>query len=625
MTKEELLEVIERAAREKVTKLKLSNCKLTSLPPEIGELRNLNILDLPDNELTSLPPEIGKLTNLISLNLASNKLKQIPPEIGKMTKLKGISLWNNDLTELPPEIGNLINLTNLRIISNKIKKLPPEIGELINLKYLELRGNGLISLPGEIGQVKNLIFLDVSANNLTIITPLIGQLMELRYLNLEGNKLTKLSPAIGKLTNLTYLNLSDNKLTSLPQQIGQLINLTELNLGMNSLTSLPHQIGQLKKITKLNIVRNKLTKLPANIGELQNIRELNVGANQLNSLPPQIVNLRKLWNLTLIGNYWLLQQMAVYYKQGRNSAVSTQPCDRGLAVKALKVVYQLIGRKEPKIVFCSSPYQVLKKINSKVQPLSKYELYDKLLHCNPFREGMTGGIDDRLNRQLNGLLRQQLHSMFNNRPHKFLLDNVIKPEFWADRASWFDFCISVLGGKNQKERHLYQVLAQNCGWIFSFEKICILCDRPRALRFDNEQRLHAEGEPAIQFADGFSVYAHHGVRLPAAYGKLHPEHWPAEWLLSEENAELRRVLIQGIGYDRICQELEANSLDTWQEYELLRINANVDWERMHLLKMTCPSTGYIHAIRVPPDVESAREAIRWVNWGVDPEEFSVES
>ena len=30
--------------------------------------------------------------------------------------------------------------------------------------------------------------------------------------------------------------------------------------------------------------------------------------------------------------------------------------------------------------------------------------------------------------------------------------------------------------------------------------------------------------------------------------------------------------------------------------------------------MTCPSTGHIHALRVPPDVESAKEAIRWINW-----------
>lgn len=36
----------------------------------------------------------------------------------------------------------------------------------------------------------------------------------------------------------------------------------------------------------------------------------------------------------------------------------------------------------------------------------------------------------------------------------------------------------------------------------------------------------------------------------------------------------------------------------------------IDVEPIHLLKMTCPSTRHIHVLRVPPDIFSAREAIR---------------
>lgn len=52
---------------------------------------------------------------------------------------------------------------------------------------------------------------------------------------------------------------------------------------------------------------------------------------------------------------------------------------------------------------------------------------------------------------------------------------------------------------------------------------------------------------------------------------------------------------------------------------------NMDREPFYLLKMTCPSTEFIHALRVPPDMRSAREAIRWANWGIDPQEFSVQT
>jgi Leucine-rich repeat (LRR) protein len=101
--------------------------------------------------------------------------------------------------------------------------------------------------------------------------------------------------------------------------------------------------------------------------------------------------------------------------------------------------------------------------------------------------------------------------------------------------------------------------------------------------------------------------------------------WKAEWLLTEKNAEIRRLLIQQIGYDRICEELQTIELDNWREYTLLKIDVQVDIEPIHLLKMTCPSTNHIYALRVPPDLTSARAAICWVNWDIDPENFAVET
>jgi len=54
-------------------------------------------------------------------------------------------------------------------------------------------------------------------------------------------------------------------------------------------------------------------------------------------------------------------------------------------------------------------------------------------------------------------------------------------------------------------------------------------------------------------------------RLPACTGKakLHLNQWQSQWLLEENNAELRRVLIQGIGYEKICKELQGQELDFW--------------------------------------------------------------
>jgi leucine-rich repeat protein SHOC2 len=101
--------------------------------------------------------------------------------------------------------------------------------------------------------------------------------------------------------------------------------------------------------------------------------------------------------------------------------------------------------------------------------------------------------------------------------------------------------------------------------------------------------------------------------------------WNLQWLLEENNIEIRRILIEQVGYERICQELDAIDLDTWREYTLLKIDADIDEEPMVLLKMTCPSTGHIHILRVPPEMTSAEAAISWINHGIHPDEFTVQT
>jgi leucine-rich repeat protein SHOC2 len=125
------------------------------------------------------------------------------------------------------------------------------------------------------------------------------------------------------------------------------------------------------------------------------------------------------------------------------------------------------------------------------------------------------------------------------------------------------------------------------------------------------------------------------VELPRRYWTKLSD-WQPEWLLDEDNVELRRVLIQQLGYDKICDRLGAIEIDTWREYTLLKIdNVEIgydedgveldDREPMVLLKMTCPSTKHIHVLRVPPDMTSAEDAITWVNHDIHPDEFVMQT
>lgn len=73
--------------------------------------------------------------------------------------------------------------------------------------------------------------------------------------------------------------------------------------------------------------------------------------------------------------------------------------------------------------------------------------------------------------------------------------------------SFIDFCISVLKCECDLNLwNMYQTLFQECDWIFPFENICLICDRPTKISFSVRHRLGKDAEPIMQFSDGFKVF-----------------------------------------------------------------------------------------------------------------------
>lgn len=105
-------------------------------------------------------------------------------------------------------------------------------------------------------------------------------------------------------------------------------------------------------------------------------------------------------------------------------------------------------------------------------------------------------------------------------------DNINKLRIIDRRAIQYceaDFCISVLKCNVDRQKwNLSKLLLKHCGSFFLYEKVCLICDRPRLVLLDSHGRFHAEGTPAIEFRDGFSIYAYRHIRLPTKYGRFHP-------------------------------------------------------------------------------------------------------
>jgi len=289
----------------------------------------------------------------------------------------------------------------------------------------------------------------------------------------------------------------------------------------------------------------------------------------------------------------------VYREKWRKIALSTEPLDSQKATDAVLSTYKVLKeslygsevKQEPKIIFLDSPYLALttKEAIKTVQAHAEATIYDPEdeiyffgAECATWNVNILCELEvtveqelkEQLSRKLNKHLYRQLVLKLENQImpvaiqiEKQLtqqlgtlscqLNNSIQPERYVSHASYIDFCISVLHcSHNRLKWETFQSLLKHCGWIFPYREICFVCARPIKLSFDGENKLHAEGEPAIQFADGYSLYSCHGVTLPGNYIALPSHLLRKAWLVSAGNVMLRRTLIQRVSRGQLDEERE---------------------------------------------------------------------
>jgi hypothetical protein len=183
--------------------------------------------------------------------------------------------------------------------------------------------------------------------------------------------------------------------------------------------------------------------------------------------------------------------------------------------------------------------------------------------------------------------------------------------------------------------------AQHCGWWWAYKNAVIITPKPTLIHRDENFRLHCENGLALAYPDGWGIYAWHGVRVPAKV-IMAPQEITIEEICAEENAEIRRVMIERMGWERFCSiarmrvlhsdELHSgfpaipvsDLIDAGQRLvttyragtetaELLEAEELRDFEDrpLRFVRLTDPSTGRQYTIRVRHDHKRCYEAIGW--------------
>ncbi|MEM7592097.1 MAG: DUF6745 domain-containing protein [Cyanobacteria bacterium P01_A01_bin.83] len=332
-----------------------------------------------------------------------------------------------------------------------------------------------------------------------------------------------------------------------------------------------------------------------------------------------------------------------YIEKWNSIALSTARIDRESAEKVVNSAYAMLGYKSPTVLFFDSPYaacsfiagqteQQLQKLcgSSRKLEFALDEWYKKLIQeCSV----TVGNISKELYRwesidgQIGNHIWQQFEQQALAKIQKYLgqkLYTYIRPGKTIVRSvGELDYLVNTFNLSWGRENwSIYKSLIKLSNYIYLHEKACIICDRPTKMSFDSNAFLHAEGEPAIQFADGYCLYSYHLTTLPQKYGEVHPTEWQPKWLLTENNWEVREALVKGIGYKRISCELSVTELDDMYNFLLVSIDMPSNSILVYLLEINI-NDGNINRVReVPSHIKTVNHAACYVD---NLEEWNIES
>ena len=154
-------------------------------------------------------------------------------------------------------------------------------------------------------------------------------------------------------------------------------------------------------------------------------------------------------------------------------------------------------------------------------------------------------------------------------------------------------------------------VAQSAGWYLPHEHICWISERHHRVCRNSRGQIHSHDGMAVQYPDGWGVWAWNGVRVTEQI-ILTPETLTPIQIAKEPNAQVRQVMVERVGIERVCQMFSAKSVDRQSTYELLILDLG-DGRKRPYLKMLNPSIGVWHVEGVHPSCATVQQALNWRN------------
>ena len=122
---------------------------------------------------------------------------------------------------------------------------------------------------------------------------------------------------------------------------------------------------------------------------------------------------------------------------------------------------------------------------------------------------------------------------------------------WAGAESYITAARDILGLR--LEEHAAYEAWEQCsiegGFRFMHDEFCLVSDFPDRILVDDANRPHCDNGPSHRWRDGWSLWHIHGVRVTEQI-VMRPDTITVEQIRAENNAEVRRVMIDRYGEER---------------------------------------------------------------------------
>ena len=176
--------------------------RMTMFPAYLYLLK-VKTIDAIFTDFEQFPEAIRRITGLRVLKMSSGRLRRLPDWIGELTELEHLELRETEITALPESFRNLVKLKLLTISNSSLSSFPKPVTFLPALEELDLHGNRIPEIPAADLNCAGLVNLDLCNNELLYLPAGINRLSKLRRLYLsENRKLTTIHPDFALLHNL---------------------------------------------------------------------------------------------------------------------------------------------------------------------------------------------------------------------------------------------------------------------------------------------------------------------------------------------------------------------------------------------------------------------------------------